>query len=195
MSNIKPRIICADGVSLSVQASDSHDCTPREIESHGGAVIENCLTKMKTLTRGESPLSATTCSPVLCYVEEPWAYFTTKKLSEQWGDDWNDIPYEHNAGEPYTYTDHDRKKGCDPWEIVKVAWEGDFETPCAHQLNSQWSVERINEGGVAWMQTSSWKSGESVIIRAGTTLSDFCRLVAEGGGKVYFENAKGEPLA
>jgi len=170
-------------------------CDPPRVTAGIGDPINNYLIKMKTLTRGESPLSATTRSPVLCYVEEQWAYFTTKKLSEQWGDDWNDIPYEHNAGEPYTYTDHDRKEGCDPWEIVKVAWEGDFETPCAHQLNSQWSVERINEGGVAWMQTSSWKSGESVIIRAGTTLSDFCRLVAEGGGKVYFENAKGEPLA
>lgn len=38
---------------------------------------------------------------VLCYVSGGKAFFTTKPLSEQWGDDWNDSPYEHNAGEPY----------------------------------------------------------------------------------------------
>lgn len=38
---------------------------------------------------------------VLCYVDGPWAYFTTQPLAKQWGDDWNDAPYEHNAGEPY----------------------------------------------------------------------------------------------
>ena len=39
--------------------------------------------------------------PILCYVDEPWAYFTTQDLDKQWGDDWNDAPYEHNAGTPY----------------------------------------------------------------------------------------------
>ena len=37
----------------------------------------------------------------LCYVSNGVLYFTNKELSEQWGDDWNDHPYEHNAGEPY----------------------------------------------------------------------------------------------
>lgn len=26
----------------------------------------------------------------LCYVDDGFAYFTTKPLTEQWGDDWND---------------------------------------------------------------------------------------------------------
>lgn len=39
--------------------------------------------------------------PRLCYVEGDWAYFTTQPLDKQWGDDWDDAPYEHNAGEPY----------------------------------------------------------------------------------------------
>jgi hypothetical protein len=37
----------------------------------------------------------------LCYVKGNWAYFTSRPLSEQTGDDWNDAPYEHNAGTPY----------------------------------------------------------------------------------------------
>ena len=37
------------------------------------------------------------------YVEgkkEKWAFFTPM-FERQWGDDWNDAPYEHNAGYPY----------------------------------------------------------------------------------------------
>ena len=36
----------------------------------------------------------------LCYVEGQKAYFTSN-FEKQWGDDWNDRPYECNAGEPY----------------------------------------------------------------------------------------------
>ena len=36
--------------------------------------------------------------PVLCYIDQhKRAYFTTQALSKQWGDDWNDAPYEQNA--------------------------------------------------------------------------------------------------
>jgi len=38
----------------------------------------------------------------LCYVDLPWVYFTTQDLDKQWGDDWDDAPYEHNAEEPYS---------------------------------------------------------------------------------------------
>lgn len=38
---------------------------------------------------------------VPCYVEGNRAWFTTQSLDKQWGDDWNDAPYEHNAGRPY----------------------------------------------------------------------------------------------
>ena len=32
---------------------------------------------------------------------ELYAYFTPIELSKQWGDDFDDAPYEYNAGEPY----------------------------------------------------------------------------------------------
>ena len=42
--------------------------------------------------------------PKLCYVEGCFAYFTTlTDIKDQWGDDWDDAPYEHNAGEPYDW--------------------------------------------------------------------------------------------
>lgn len=141
-----------------------------------------------TERKAGAALAAAPCSPVLCYVDGPWAYFTTRKLSEQWGDDWNDAPYEHNAGTPYDYSEHDRKEGHAPWEIIKVAWDGDFEPPSEGHYNSPWSVEQINAGAVAWLRTSRWRTGKPVIIPAGTTLERFCEMMREGGGTVYLAN-------
>ena len=38
----------------------------------------------------------------LCYVDGNKAWFTNN-FEKQWGDDWNDRPYEHNAGLPYDH--------------------------------------------------------------------------------------------
>jgi hypothetical protein len=127
-------------------------------------------------------------TPVLCYVNESWAYFTTKNLSEQWGDDWNDAPYEHNAEAPYEYSENDKSKGLKPWDIVKVAWEGDFLEPSYSHNNSPWSVQQINSGAIAWLRSNPWVSKEKpIVIAAGTSLEDFCHLIKQGGGKVYLQ--------
>ena len=41
----------------------------------------------------------------LCFIDNEinCAYFTEKDVTEQWGDDWNDAPYEYNAEPPYEY--------------------------------------------------------------------------------------------
>ena len=119
----------------------------------------------------------------LCYVKGAWAYFTTQSLNTQWGDDWEDAPYEHNAGTPYEYhPEHDKNEKS--WEIVKVAFYADLDTPDANFSNSSYSVERINEGVVAWLASSSYSNG-NVIIMAGTTLRDFIEKVKTAGGEVY----------
>lgn len=125
------------------------------------------------------------CSPVLCYVSGSWAYFTTKPLTEQWGDDWDDAPYEHNAGSPYTFGEHDQKQGRKPWKIIVIAWRGDFETPDEGHCNSPYSVQQINAGVVAWLRTSRWRDGKPVVVPAGVTVERFCELIREGGGEVY----------
>ena len=130
--------------------------------------------------------------PVLCYVKEPWAYFTTQELSRQWGDDWNGAPYEHNAGPPCAYAEHDKEAGREPWEIVKVAWDGDFETPSCGHCNSPFTVEQINSGAIAWLRTSRWIHGKACAIPAGTTLARFRELIRAGGGFVY-ESTNNEP--
>jgi len=124
--------------------------------------------------------------PVLGYVDGNWAFFTTRNLADQWGDDWDDAPYEHNAGEPYCYSDHDAKEEREPWEITKVALDRYFEPPSEGHCNSPWSVEQINAGAVAWLRSSRWKTGKPIVIPAGTTFARFCELIGEGGGTVYF---------
>lgn len=117
--------------------------------------------------------------PILCYIDGPWAYFTTQSLQQQWGDDWDDKPYEHNAGNPYGPHEGDK-----PWEIVKVAWDGDFFAPCDGHLNSKWSVKDINNKCVPWL---SRPYDKPLNIWAGTTLSKFKKMIREGGGSVYVE--------
>lgn len=118
----------------------------------------------------------------LCYVDECWAYFTTQELSKQWGDDWNDAPYEHNAGPPYVSYKEDEPK----WEIIKVAWEGAFDTPDEGHTNSPYSVEQINAGVVAWLRSYRWCK-KQIIIQAGVSLEEFKELIKAGGGTIYEE--------
>jgi hypothetical protein len=114
--------------------------------------------------------------PVLCYVKDCWAYFTNKPLAEQWGDDWNDAPYEHNAGLPYQDS---------PGQITKIAWEAEMYQPCDFHRNSPWSVEQINAGAVAWLTTPSYIKSPRVIIPAGVALTQFKELIGIAGGLVY----------
>ncbi len=117
----------------------------------------------------------------LCYVEWAWAYFTTRSLEQQWGDDWNDAPYEHNAGTPYTWAEY---MGEPKYDVQKVAWDGNFETPSEGHSNSPFSVEQINAGAIAWLRTSRWEEC-AVNIFAGTTFPDFVKLIHKAGGHVF----------
>jgi hypothetical protein len=121
----------------------------------------------------------------LCYVTGPWAWFTTQEVTKQWGDDWDDAPYEHNAREPYTAYRKDEH-----WELLRVAWEGPFKAPCDGVLNSGFSVQQINRGDVAWLRPWSWTRDPSLRpIPAGTTFDEFRRLVEAAGGYVYITDA------
>lgn len=167
-----------------------------------------------------------TKEPILCYIDGPWAYFTTQNLHKQWGDDWDDRPYECNAGSPYgpcwhndpgPRNDPDAHRGWKPgtetpldsgelcrcdlcrrdwnkdgtpkWEIIKVAWDGDFCAPCdwIQSPNNNWSVKDINSKCVPWLQRAAWKKEPEVKIWAGTKLSEFKKLIRKGGGAVYVE--------
>ena len=125
---------------------------------------------------GESPFEKFTEDNFkLCYVRGPWAWFTTQPVTEQWGDDWDDAPYEHNAGSPY--------EG-DTWKIKKVAWEGPFEEPCDGLPNSNYSVKQINNRIFPWLKSDPWCEPQ-IKMWAGISLSKFVEIIAVTGGRVY----------
>lgn len=125
--------------------------------------------------------------PKLCYIRDCWAYFTTQNISQQWGDDWDDAPYEHNAETPYEYTKHDKARGLAPWIIIKVAFDGDFDQPCSNRFNSCWCVRDINKGKVPWLTSPSYVYNKIEDIYAGATLDQFCERIKHGGGEVYMK--------
>ncbi len=123
---------------------------------------------------------------VLCYIEgDCWAFFTTRALEEQTGDDWDDAPYDCNAGSPREPYENEGS-----WEIVHVAFESDYHGTPAQQgeLNCPWSVHRINRGDIAWLIPYKWAEPNVKPIHAGVTLSEFKRLIREAGGKVFEES-------
>jgi hypothetical protein len=142
----------------------------------------------------------------LCYVKGAWAYFTNKEIKDQWGDDWNDAPYEHNAGEPYkpcwhNEPEHIAKRGktcqCEickrdwnddgspKWRILKVAFDGNFSAPCETRYNSPYSVEAINAKAIAWLMGNDAVSNATVAIHAGVSPSEFIDTIERCGGRVY----------
>ena len=120
----------------------------------------------------------------LCYVEDQCACFTDN-FEEQWGDDWNDAPYEHNAGWPYAATeDRDPRQG--EGHITRVYFEGPFNEPHFDYNNSPYTVEQINQGEVPWLKASFFTSHD-ISIMAGTSVRDFIAAVYAAGGLVYME--------
>lgn len=131
----------------------------------------------------------------LCYIEQPWAFFTTAPLDKQWGDDWDDAPYEHNAGTPYEWKPYMAEGGIEQYEIVKVAWRGggDLETPADLALpNSHYSVERINRGEIAWLTDPGYGTRPRVftpVVWAGATVAEFAAIIEGRGGSIFYESA------
>lgn len=86
---------------------------------------------------------------ILCYVDEfNTAYFTTQSLDKQTGDDWDEAPFQSNAGEPYTSPDGE-------WEIYKVKFEGNFMRYDYREV----SVNTLNQAPAisrAWVYLPEW---------------------------------------
>lgn len=121
----------------------------------------------------------------LCFVDgNGLCYFTSLPLTgpeRQWGDDWNDAPYEHNAGPPYG-----------PGIVTVYVQHYPWDRPGSGRLNSGWSVEAINSGEVAWLIPQHGAGRPCVM--AGTTLEEFVAIMLKGGAKVFLP-MKGAPDA
>lgn len=121
------------------------------------------------------------------------AYFTNN-LEKQWGDDWDDAPYEHNAELPYDswselIEDNEdvfkRKFKSHPIKIKKIYFELEkFCLPCTGYSNSSYSVRDINQGVIAWIWNEQFK------LFAGASIEEFIETIEKYGGSVYLK--KGE---
>lgn len=59
----------------------------------------------------------------------------------QWGDDWNDAPYEHNAGRVYD-------EFVDEHYDLFVPFDSQVYEPCHGHNNSQWTKEMLKSRAV-----------------------------------------------
>lgn len=138
-------------------------------------------------------MSGTPSNVVLCYVKDEThtAYFTSRPLADQWGDDWNDRPYEHNAGTPSTWRD----VATGGWEIVEVEFHcGDrFKSPAQRSQTSKggssYSVEDINKSGghIPWLTDTAFKLPS---ILPGCPLHKFIHTILSAGGACRLPDGK-----
>ena len=83
--------------------------------------------------------------------------FTPIDLKEQWGDDWNDAPYDCNAGWPYDslYVKRDDNGEYIKYDIlilnVTMPLEHRPTLPLDYGYNTPFTAETINQGACAWM--------------------------------------------
>ena len=109
--------------------------------------------------------------------KEYYAYFSEISLDEQWGDDWDDAPYEHNAGRPYDSDwDADSKKSIEHNILVMPFYIGNtnryyINFPDSYGGgNSPWCVQEINHNAVPWIFAMTFgkkTKKSSVIINSG----------------------------
>lgn len=132
----------------------------------------------------------------LCYIDNIdmdsvlELYFTElADVTKQWGDDWDDVPYEHNAEPPYEHDYSQPEQGVkngvgiypkiDIYKlfIVMRGWNVDVFTPCSGTINSRYSVEDINRKIVPWLTIVNEKENLKDFIYAGTTIKEFIKIM------------------
>jgi len=123
---------------------------------------------------------------VLCFINGPWAYFTTRALSDQYGDNWNNKPWTE-AGSPYLHRHYNPELDkLNKWEIYKIAYSGFWTLPYAiyPDLNHPTVLSINNDNSIPWLCSSN-PHPKPIEVMAGTTLSNFCKLMRENGGYAY----------
>lgn len=92
---------------------------------------------------------------------------------KQWGDDWNDAPYEHNAGTVYSeYV----KRTID----VNVPFDLYVIEPSDQGLNSSWCKEDMIKRKVAafWIDDSDWGGKTLMSVSFGDNADDVAKQIA-----------------
>ena len=109
----------------------------------------------------------------LCYVEGNMLYFTSD-FETQWGDDWDDAPYDCNADVPYEDGKH---------KIIKICIDkNNLSLPCDFSQNCHYSVEKINKGAAAWL----FDKENNIAIQGGMTFSRVVQILKENNNEIYY---------
>lgn len=116
---------------------------------------------------------------VLCYVRHGYAWFTTCPLEKQWGDDWDDAPYQFNAEDPYA-----SMRDVPEYELFCVRFESPLVTPEEFGYQIGLSVRQINAEVAPWLQTPAYETDDRHIIWAGTTFAEFKYILKKAGGVI-----------
>ncbi len=112
-------------------------------------------------------------------------YFTPVDLKYQWGDDWDDAPYEYNSEIPYDSAwidgDDGKQKRID-FTIyglqIYVKPENCPNLPEDYAYNSPFSVDMINSRAVAWMYfEGNYKKCNGVSVLAGMSPWDVYKTI------------------
>ena len=134
-----------------------------EIKSEGYGDYKLCYAERGDDIRNED-------DEVLYYTYK--LYFTPIRLEDQWGDDWDDAPYEYNAEPPYDSDYIDGKWVGHTILVVSFKVKADdwLKMPEDYAYNSPFSVADINSGAVAWLYyPSDGKSCNGFSVHAGMT--------------------------
>lgn len=139
---------------------------------------------------GVSPRLHMTSQPNPFYKKrqyEYFAYFTSCSINDQWGDDWDDSPYQDNAGEPYDDI-HDNSI----FESISkytVSYQNDYDVLrvrfviksyfCKFALDfANLSVIDINKGAAAWIfEPGNSNQLKSIAIYGGCTAEEFIKNI------------------
>ena len=102
-------------------------------------------------------------------------YFTPIDLNVQWGDDWNDAPYEYNAERPYdTHYENGERIEHNILVVTGSVRSHNIKFPRDWGgSNSPFAVEDINAGCVAWAASWNEKSepyGKYLTLLAGDSV-------------------------
>lgn len=108
----------------------------------------------------------------LCLVDGNEMFFTSS-FEDQWGDDWNDAPYDCNAGSPY----EDDKHHVISAFVKKI----NLRTPCDLHYNAPYSAEDLNHKAAAWL----FDAEHGVSIFGGDTLEEVIAKAKEAGEEVF----------
>lgn len=120
----------------------------------------------------------------LCYIDGNKAWFTSN-WKKQWGDDWGDRPYEHNAEEPYTtYFENGLEYIIPQKELYfELPYWCNVSRPCDGVTNSPYSVQDINNYRCPWLTITY--NDETKYVFAGITYTKFIKEIEKLGGIVY----------